>query len=229
VGDIPLKTRVYALLLVLITVTTTAIASRVEYQTFPTGSTNLVIIAGLLAVMIVEAEVFNVSMPRAGQEIVASGAGAFCFAAGLTIGPVLGAIVVALAYLFYGVIARYKAIKTTVNAASMGLATIASAALYFTLADPAKTTIGSFQNLLAVLLAGTLSVLINSGSLAIIVAPVMAISPIELFRTTTMGLHVELVALAALGGVIPVLVNENPLLIIVFIVPILFGPELTRG
>jgi hypothetical protein len=63
VGDIPLKTRVYALFLVSITVAATAIAWRAGYQTFPTGSTDFVIIAGILAVMIVEAEVFNVSFP----------------------------------------------------------------------------------------------------------------------------------------------------------------------
>jgi len=139
----PLETRVYALLLVLITVAAAAIAWRAEYQAFPTSSTDLVIIAGILAVMIVESEVFNVSFPQASQEIQASGGAAFCFAAGLTIGPVLGGIVVAIAYIFYGVIARHEAIKTTANAASKGLSTIVGAALYFAVADPAQSTIGS--------------------------------------------------------------------------------------
>jgi len=219
------ETRVYALLLVLISVAAAAIAWRAEYQAFPTSSTDLVIIAGILAVMIVESEVFNVSFPQASQEIQASGGAAFCFAAGLTIGSVLGGIVVAIAYIFYGVIARHEAIKTTANAASKGLSTIVGAALYFAVADPAQSTIGSYQNLLAVILAGALFALINTGSLAIIVAPVVSDSPFGLFRTITVGLHVELVAFVALGGLIPVLVSENPLSIILLIVPMLFGPH----
>jgi hypothetical protein len=225
VSDLPLKTRVYTLLLVLITAVATAIAWRAEYQVFPTNLRDLLIIAGILLVMIVIAEVLDVSFPQAGQTFNLSVSAAFCFAAGLTIGPVLGGIVVALAHTIDGVIARRQAIKTTVNAAGIGLSTIASAALYFTLADPARWPISSPRNLLAVILSGTLFALINSGSLAIIVAPVVGISPIEMFRTNTGGLHVELLTLVTLGSVIPVLVSENPLSIILLIVPMLLGPH----
>jgi len=221
----PLKTRVYTLLLVLITVAAAAIASRAEYQIFLTNLTDLLFIAGILLVMIVVAEVLDVSFPQAGQTFTVSVSAAFCFAAGLTIGPVLGGIVVALAHTIDGVIARRQAIKTTVNAAGMGLSTIASAALYFSLADPAQSPIGSYQNLLAVILSGTLFALINAGSLAVIVAPVVGISPWEMFRTNSGGLHVELLTLVTLGGIIPVLVSENPLSIFLLILPLLLGPH----
>jgi putative nucleotidyltransferase with HDIG domain len=225
VSDIPLKTRVYTLLLVLITVAAAAIASRAEYQIFLTNITDLLFIAGILLVMIVVAEVLDVSFAQAGQTFTVSVSAAFCFAAGLTIGPVLGGIVVALAHTIDGVIARRQAIKTTVNAAGMGLSTIASAALYFSLDDPARSPIGSYQNLLAVILSGTLFTLINVGSLAIIVAPVVGISPFEMFLTNSGGLHVELLTLVTLGGVVPALVRENPLSIILLILPMLLGPR----
>jgi len=183
-----------------------------------------VIIASILLVMIVVAEVLDVSFPQAGQTFTVSVSAAFCFAAGLTIGPVLGGLVVALAHIIDGVIARRPAIKTTVNAAGIGLSTLASAALYLALADPAEWQIGNPRNLLTVFLSGTLFALINAGSLAVIVAPVMGISPFEMFRTNTGGLHVEMLTVATLGCLIPVLVSENPLSMIVLIVPMLFGP-----
>jgi HD-GYP domain-containing protein (c-di-GMP phosphodiesterase class II) len=225
VSDIPLKTRVYTLLLLLITSAASIIAWRAEYQSFPTNVTDLLTIAGILLVMIVVAEVLDVSFPQAGQTFTVSVSAAFCFAAGLTIGPVLGGIIAALGHIIDGVIARRQAIKTTVNSAGFGLSTIASAALYFALAEPAQSPIGSYQNLLAVILAGTLFALINTGSLAIIVAPVVGISPIEMFRTNTGGLHVELLTLVTLGSVIPVLVSENPLSIVLLLLPLLIGPQ----
>jgi hypothetical protein len=169
--------------LVLITAVATAIAWRAEYQVFRTNLTNLLVVAGILLVMIVVAEVLDVSFPQAGQAFNVSLSAAFCFAAGLTIGPVLGGIVAALAHIIDGVIARRQAIKTTVNSAGIGLSTIASAALYFALAEPAQSPIGSYQNLLAVILSGTVYKLINTGSLAIIVAPVLGIGAFEMWRT----------------------------------------------
>ncbi|MCC2629300.1 MAG: metal dependent phosphohydrolase [Thermomicrobiales bacterium] len=224
-SDLPLKTRVYTVLLVLITAAATAIAWRAEYQVLLTSLPDLLVIAGILLVMIVVAEVLDVSFPQAGQAFNVSVSAAFCFAAGLTIGPVLGGIVAALAHIIDGVIARRQAIKTTVNAAGIGLSTIASAALYFALAEPTQSPIGSYQNLLTVILSAIVYALINSGSLAVIVAPVVGISPFEMWRTNWGGLHVELLTLVTLGSMIPVLVGENPLSIILLIVPMLLGPH----
>jgi hypothetical protein len=145
VSDMPLKTRVYTLLLVVITVAAAVIAWRAEYQTFPTDQPSFLIIAGILLVMIVVSEVLDVSFPQAGEAFNVSVSAAFCFAAGLTIGPVFGGIVAALGHTIDGGIARRPAIKTTVNAAGFALSTIASATLYFALADPAETQIGSYQ------------------------------------------------------------------------------------
>ena len=108
----------------------------------------------------------------------------------------------------------------------MGLSAIVSSALYFALADPGQSTIGSFQNLLVAVLAAAVYTLINIGSLALIVAPVMGISPFEMWRINSGGLHVELLTLVTLGSLIPVLVSENPLSIVLLIVPLLLGPRL---
>ena len=222
-SDMPLKTRVYTLLLVLTTAAAFAIAWRVGYRV---SDTSYLITAGILLLMIVVAEVLDVSFPQSVITFHVSVSAAFCFAAGLTVGPVLGGIVVALAHVIDGGIARREPIKIVVNASGMGLSTITSGALYFALADSGRSTIGSYQNLLAAVLAAAVFTLINTGSLALIVAPVMGIGPFEMWRINFGGLHVELLTLVTLGSLIPVLVRENPLSIVLLIVPLLLGPHL---
>jgi HD-GYP domain-containing protein (c-di-GMP phosphodiesterase class II) len=222
VSDMPLKTRVYTLLLVLITAAAFATVFRREYQVF---ATNLLLTAGILFVMILIAEVLEVSFPQGGQTFAVSVSAAFCFAAGLTAGPLIGGLVGALAYAMDGIIARRQPIKTVVNSAGMGLSTIVSGALYFELAEPGQSTIGNYQNLLAAVLAAAVYTLINTGSLALIVAPVMGVSPVEMWRINTAGLHVELLTVATLGSLIPVLINENPLSIVLLVVPLMLGPQ----
>ena len=219
----PLKTRVSALLLVLITAMAFAIAWRVDYRVV---DTNLLVTAGILMAMIVIAEVLDVAFPQSVMAFTVSVSAAFAFAAGLTAGPAIGGTVVALAYALDAIIARRQLIKIVVNAAGMGLSAITSSALYFALADPERSTIGSVQNLLVAILAAAVYTLINTGSLAFIVAPVMGIGPIQMWRINFGGLHVELLTLVTLGSLIPVLVSENPLSIVLLIVPLLLGPRL---
>ena len=220
--DMPLKTRVYTLLLVLTTAAAAAIVFRRDYQI---SATNLALTAGILFVMILIAEVLEVSFPQGGQTFAVSVSAAFCFAAGLTAGPLLGGLVGALAYAIDGIIARRQPIKTIVNSSGMGLSTIVSGAFYFEFADPEQSTIGSYQNLLAAVLAAAIYTLINTGSLALIVAPVMGVSPVQMWRINTAGLHVELLTVATLGSLIPVLISENPLSILLLVVPLMLGPQ----
>src|SRR5215211_852967 len=117
----PLKTRVYTLLLVLTTTAAFAIVWRRDYRI---SATNLVLIAGILLVMTVIAEVLDVSFPQGGQTFAVSVSAAFCFAAGLTVGPLLGGIVVALAHAVDGLIAKRQPIKIVVNSFGLGLSTI---------------------------------------------------------------------------------------------------------
>jgi HD-GYP domain-containing protein (c-di-GMP phosphodiesterase class II) len=107
----------------------------------------------------------------------------------------------------------------------MGLSTIVSSALYLEIADPGQSAIGSYQNLLAAVLAAATFTVINTGSLALIVAPVMGVSPLAMWRINTAGLHVELLTVATLGSLIPALISENPFSIFLLVVPLLLGPQ----
>ena len=222
-SDVPLRTRVYTAILVLLTGIAFVVAWETGEQSLPASQW---IAAGILLAMILVAEYLDVSFPQAGNTFAVSVAAAFCFAAGLTIGPLLGGAVVVLAYLIDGVFTRRQPIKTAVNAAGLGLSTIVSGAAYFALAEPGRSTLGSYLNLLAVVVAATLYTLVNTGSLALIVAPVMGISPFELWRANFSGLSVEMLTLITLGSLIPVLVRENPVSIVLLIVPLMIGPRL---
>lgn len=223
VSELPLRTRIYTLVLVL----TTAAALGVSWQRSdqPLDSRHLAT-AAILFVMIVLAELLDVSFPHSVITFHVSVSAAFCFAAGLTAGPFLGGIVVALAHVTDGLYVRREPIKIVVNAAGLGLSTSVSGMTYFALADSGRSTLGSVQNLVAASLAAVVYTLVNTGTLALIVSPVMGIGPFEMWRANFSGLYVELITVATLGSLIPVLVGENSLAIVLLIVPLLLGPHL---
>jgi HD-GYP domain-containing protein (c-di-GMP phosphodiesterase class II) len=223
VGELPLQTRTYTLLLVLVTGAAFAILWSRSGRYFDQAH---LATAGILLVLILGAELLDVSFPHSVITFHVSVSAAFCFAAGLTVGPLLGGAVVALAHFIDGLYVRREMIKTVVNSAGLGLSTIVSGLLYLQLADPERSTLGSVQNLLAAIVAATTYTLVNTGSLALIVAPVMGVGTFQMWRANFSGLYVELLTLATLGSLIPVLVRENPLAIVMLVVPLMIGPHL---
>ena len=222
-GELPLRTRLYTLVLVLVTLAAFAAS---WYRSDQPLDLRHVAAAAILFVMIVVAELLDVSFPHSVITFHVSVSAAFCFAAGMTAGPFLGGIVVAAAHAADGLYVRREPIKIVVNAAGLGLSTSVSGMVYFALADAGRTTLGSGQNLLAAIVAAVVYTVVNTGSLALIVAPVMGIGPFEMWRANFGGLYVELITVATLGSLIPLLVDENPLSIVLLVVPLLLGPHL---
>ena len=220
---LPLRTRIYTVLLVIVTIASLAGAWILGDDVI---DGHRLVIAAILLAMILAAEILDVSFPSSVITFHVSVSAAFCFAAGLTAGPVLGGIVVALAHTIDGLLVRREAIKIVVNASGLGLSTLLSGLVYFRIADATASTIGSVQNLFAAAVAATVYTLVNTGTLALIVAPVMGVGTFQMWRANFSGLYVELLTLATLGSVIPVLVTENPFAIILLIVPLLIGPHL---
>lgn len=222
-SDLPRRTLTFTAALVLITAATWAVVWQRSDQTL--DGTHLVV-AGILLVMIVLAELLDVSFPHSVIAFHVSVSAAFCFAAGLTAGPFLGGLVVALGHTIDGIYVRRQPIKTLVNAAGLGLSTTLSGLVYFALAEPGASTLGSYRNLVAVVIAAIVYTLVNTGSLALIVSPVMGIGPFEMWRSNFSGLYVECITVATLGSLIPVLIQEHPLSVVLLIVPLLLGPHL---
>ena len=222
-NELPLRTRVYTVLLVFVTAASLVTAWSQSPQILDSGH---LATAAILLVMIVVAELLDVSFPHSVITFHVSVSAAFCFAAGLTAGPLLGGAVVILAHVIDGLYTRREPIKTVVNATSHGLSTTMGGLVYFALADPEQTTLGGLRNVSVVILAAILYTLVNTGSLAFIVSPVMGIGPFQMWRANFGGLYVELITIATLGSLIPVLVREHALTIVLLIVPLLLGPHL---
>ena len=219
---VPLRSRVYALLLV--AVTATGMAAAVDGNDFD-WTRERVTISIILFGMIILAEFFDISFPGALAFAVSVGA-ALCLAAGLQLGPVLGATIVMTAHLVEGLYARRQPFKTIVNVTNHGLSTLASAVVYHALAtggsDP--TPLSSPQNVLALVLAAVVFILVNSWALMLIVAPVVGTTALAMWRENFAGLVVELFTMPALGGLVPVLADQGELALLVVIIP-LIGPH----
>ncbi|MDP9369568.1 MAG: HD-GYP domain-containing protein, partial [Chloroflexota bacterium] len=77
----------------------------------------------------------------------------------------------------------------------------------------------------ATLVAALVYALVNTWILAIVVAPVRSTSPWEIWKKNRDGFLIELVTLPTLGSLIPVVARQNPVGILLFIIP-LAGPHL---
>lgn len=220
--DIPFRTRVSTLVLAFATLIAFYFAWLWLDQ--PWSRQNFVALV-LLFAMILISELFDVSVPQAGTTFHVSVSAAFALAAGLTIGPFLGGLVVVGAHLVDGVYVRRQPIKIAVNASLLGLSTLTSAVVYLNLANLSESPLASYRNIAAVVAAAAVYTLLNSGALAFIVAPVVGVSTFEMWRANFGGLSREMITLVTLGSLIPVLVRENPFSLILLIVPLFIGPH----
>ena len=222
-SELPLRTRLYTILLVLVTGLSFAM---LWARSGRDVDQEHLITAGILLALILGAELLDISFPHSVITFHFSVSAAFSFASGLTVGPLVGGAIVALAYFADGLYAHREMIKTFVNSAGLALSTIVSSSLYLALADPTRSTLGSLQNLFAATIAAVAYTVVNTGTLALIVAPVMGVGTFQMWRANYSGLYVELLTLATLGSIIPVLVDENPLAMVMLVVPLMIGPYL---
>jgi HD-GYP domain-containing protein (c-di-GMP phosphodiesterase class II) len=183
-------------------------------------------VAVFLGGMLVLSEVFDISFPHTVTTISVSVGSPLALAAGLSLGPAHGAMVVMAATLIESVWRKRQPLKAVVNVANFGLATLLSAMVYEVVRQAGVSPLGSLRNMGAVVLASGVFVLINATALAVIVAPVVGVTPWQMWRTNLAGTYVELLTLPTLGGIVPVLAGEHPGAILLLIVP-LIGPLLS--
>ena len=233
VTDVPLRTRVYVGVLVVVTVVAFALAFLGFGHSWDRHHFEA---AAIIFGMILLAELLDVSFPRSVTTFHVSVSAAFSFAAGLTVGPLLGGMVVAAAYLADGLCVRRQWIKTAVNVAVLSLCTLTSGAVYLTFAEggvaflsgdeAGESPLDSYRNAAVVIIAAVIYSLINSGALALIVSPVVGIGPFEMWRANFGGLYFETITLVTVGSLIPILVEAMLLSVVLLIVPLLVGPRL---
>ena len=179
-----------------------------------------IFIAVLLCVMIVLVEKFSVDFPHAEFQFAVSISAVLALAAGLTLGPVLAALVVAIGTLVEDLWEHLQPIQVLVNASNLGLATFCAAISYGWIADEQYTPLGHPRNMAAAVIASVVYTMVNTWSLSIVVAPVVGESTFRLWRSNFSPTFI-LVALPALGSLIPVVASESPFGVPILLVPLL--------
>ncbi len=222
-GAVPLKSLIGTMVMVALAAISVIVA--VHLSTWSWDSHQLAV-ALLLGSFIVAAEVADISFPHTSGSFFSVSVGSpIALAAGLALGPLRGAAVVLTAVLLESLYAGRAPVKTAFNMANHGLSTLLSAVTFQWLANPAETALGSSRNMIAVIAAALVFTLVNTTTLAIVVAPVIGISPWRMYRTNLSGIYIEMVTLPTLGAIVPVLASESALALLVLLVP-LVGPLL---
>ena len=221
-GDLPVSTKIGTVLLVGVTAAAYAVALT-HWDRSPTARD--LAVALILGVLIVLAEVFDVSFPHAAGTFRVSVGSPIAIAAGLALGPLVGGFAVMGAILTESLYARRAAIKTVVNVANLGLGTLLGAVVYAGLIESEGSPLSSVQNMAAVVVASFVWIMVNASVLAAIVAPTVGTSPLRMLWTNLSGIYVMLLTLPTFGAIVPVLAEEHPLALLVLVVP-LVGPFL---
>jgi HD-GYP domain-containing protein (c-di-GMP phosphodiesterase class II) len=216
-AELPRRTRIAAIICAIASVAALA-GGTARYGV--DRSRNDIVIALLLCVMIVLVEKFKVDFPHAAFDLNVSVSAILALAAGLTFGPVLAALVVIVGTLIDDVWDRLRPIQIVVNASNLGLATFFAALSYGFVAHEQYSPLHDLRNMLAAVVASFVYTMINTWGLAIVVAPVVGESTVGMWKSNFSATYL-LVALPALGSLIPVVAKENPLALLILFVPLL--------
>lgn len=145
---------------------------------------------------------------------------AIALAIGIILGPFWGALLVMASTMLLDIGARRPLLKIVVNNLNLGLSTLVAAHVYHQIGGGSPTPFASSEALVSLLMASFAYTFINLSVLALIVSPIIGISPLAMWLSNIPALIVELVTLPTLGSVIPVLYNEHPLAPALIVVPL---------
>jgi HD-GYP domain-containing protein (c-di-GMP phosphodiesterase class II) len=221
--DIPLQTRIYTALL-LVTTTVVLGVSLVNEQAGL--AREYWVAAVLLGGMIILAEKFEIDFPHASLQFSISVGAILALACGLTLGPLYGALVVLTAELVSDVWLRLQPIQVAVNATNLALATFCGATVYQLLSGNVDTPLDTPQSMIATVIAAVVYTLVNTWSLALIIAPVVGYTPFQMWKSNFSATYV-FVTLPTLGSLAPVIYYHNQWGILVLFVP-LIGSHLAQ-
>jgi putative nucleotidyltransferase with HDIG domain len=191
----------------------------------PTLGFETIALAIILATLIISADFFEIDAPLASARVTVSVSAALCFAAAISLGPILGAAVAGFGALVVEVIQRTALIKTIVNVINYIFAAFVGGFVYMSLADISLTPIGSLENFGATMVAASAYTIMNTGTISIVVSQVLEQPPVQLWLANFRGAIFEHISLPTLGVMIPVLFQESLFALIIVVIPLL-GPYL---
>ncbi len=192
----------------------------------PSLNRDSIFLSVMLILLIIAADFFDTDLPLASVRITVSVASALCFASAISLGPTIGALVAGVAALTVELIQRRPAIKLSVNVVNYVLSTFLSGWVYVSFANIHKSPISSTTNIAATVSAAMVFNLVNSGIIAIILSQVVGTTPFRMWRNNIRGVAFESLSLPTLGALVPVLYQQNPIGVLLVVVPLL-GPYLS--
>lgn len=148
---------------------------------------------------------------------------AFALSLALILGPLSAAAVFMLATLVMDVAMRREAVKTIVNVAGLGLATLMAGWVFAEVAGASPFSLSDWHTIVGIVLAAITYALVNSWSLALIISTVLGASPLALWWKNRQPFAIELITIPTIGSVVPVLYAQHPFAPILLFVPLL-GP-----
>ena len=185
-----------------------------------------ILLAIVLILLIVGADLFDTDLPLASVRVTVSVASSLCFAAAISLGPYYGALVAGIGALSVEIFQRRPAIKLSVNVTNYILSTFMAGWAYTSFATLSKTPIGSTRNIVVTVSAAMVFNLVNSGVIAIVLSQVVCTSPWRMWRSNIRGVAFESLSLPTLGALVPVLYTQNPVGVLLVVIPLL-GPYLS--
>lgn len=191
----------------------------------PPATPSTVLVAAVLAGLIVFSDFFDIDLPLTSVRVTVSVSSAICFAAALSLGPEIGALVAAGGGLIVELIQRRPVIKLSVNVSNYALATFFAGWVYTSLARLDVSPIANASNILVTVAAAAVYTVVESTIMAIVLSQVVGTSPWHMWRASAYGVLFECITLPTLGSLIPVLKDQSPLALVIAVVPLL-GPYL---
>lgn len=220
-GVIPTSVRFW--LLALTTATATSIG--VGLTSNQTVSQQDWLVAFALLILIVIVERLDIRFPISSGSLGVSVGAPLALAAAMQLGVGIAALIVLIGHITDSILARRDPIKSLTNVGTFVCATAAGGGIYALLADPALSPLGSIKNLACALLASVVFVLVSTGTMTVIVAPIVGLPMSTLWQSTLRLSAVEALTLPAVAGLVAVAANENAAAVLLLIFPLL-GPQI---
>lgn len=217
--------RVTRLVILLAVITALVLITGAPRVWLPPASFESLLLGIVLVVLIVGADFFDIDLPLSSVRVTVSVSSALCFAAALSLGPAVGAIVAAIGALLVEVIQRRPLIKLLVNVNNYTLATFFAGLVYFNLANLSLSPIGDVTNIAVTIASASVYTAVSTITLATILSQVVGTSPWRMWQANVRGVAFEGLTLPTLGSLVPVLNDQNPLALMIVVIP-LMGPYL---
>lgn len=182
------------------------------------------LVACVLLVLITVVERLDISYPIPSGSLRVSVGAPLGLAAAMHLGVGVASLIVLIGHIADSILARRDPIKSLTNVGTFVCATAAAGGLYMFLADPGLSPLGSVRNLLSAVIVSVVFVLVSTGIMTVIVAPIVGLPLATLWKSTLRLSAIETVTLPAVASLVAIAAKENAAAVVLLIFPLL-GPQ----